>query len=207
VSADNIARELTAAGKSWKVYAENLPSVGYTGGDALPYLKHHNPFAYFSDVVGTSAAANLVPFGNLSADLSSGAVPNFVYIEPNIYDDMHDCPPNMSTCTLSDRRKYCDAWLQANLAPILANSAFTSNGLLIVTFDESTATDFTNGGGHVLTILMSPHAKPGFSSSTLYQHQSLLRLMLEGLSVSTLPGAAASAPKMSEFFQIAGQRT
>ena len=201
VSADNMARELAAAGKTWKVYAENLPSAGYTGGDVLPYMKHHNPFAYFSDVVGTSAAANIVPYTNLSSDLSSGSVPNFVYLEPNIYDDMHNCPPNLSSCTLSDRRKYCDAWLQANLAPILANSAFTNNGLLIVTFDEGIDTDFTNGGGHILTILMSPRARAGFSSGTFFQHPSLLRLMLEGLSVSTLPGAAASAPKMSEFFQ------
>jgi phosphatidylinositol-3-phosphatase len=201
VGADNVVRELAAAGKSWKSYAENLPSAGYTGGDQLPYIKRHNPIAYFTDVVGTAAAANLVPFGNLSADLSSGAVPNFVYMEPNMYDDMHNCPPGMSSCTLADRRKFCDAWLQANLAPILSNSAFTNNGLLILTFDEGIDTDSTNGGGHILTVLMSPRAKPGFSSTTLYQHQSLLRLMLEGLGVSALPGAASSAPKMTEFFQ------
>src|SRR5256885_14503283 len=46
VSDDNIARELTNAGKSWKVYAESLPSPGYTGGDVFPYFKNHNPFAY-----------------------------------------------------------------------------------------------------------------------------------------------------------------
>src|SRR5712664_1069619 len=33
VSADNIVRELIAAGKTWKSYAEDLPNVGYTGGD------------------------------------------------------------------------------------------------------------------------------------------------------------------------------
>src|SRR5438132_4872336 len=52
VSDDNIVRELTAAGKTWKIYAESLPSPGYTGGDVFPYLKHHNPFAYFTDVIG-----------------------------------------------------------------------------------------------------------------------------------------------------------
>lgn len=201
VGADNMARELASAGKSWKVYAENLPSAGYTGGDAPPYLKRHNPFAYFTDVAGTSAAANIVPYGNLAADLSAGALPNFVYIEPNMYDDMHDCPPGIANCTPADRRRFCDAWLQANLPPILANSAFTGNGLLALTFDESVDTDTANGGGQVLTVLISPRAKPGYSSSTLYQHQSLLRLMLEGLGVPTLPGAAASAPKMGEFFQ------
>jgi hypothetical protein len=40
----------------------------------------------------------------------------------------------------------------------------------------------------------------GYQSTTLYQHESTLRLMLEGLGVKTLPGAAATASKMWEFF-------
>jgi hypothetical protein len=47
----------------------------------------------------------------------------------------------------------------------------------------------------------SPRAKAGYTSTTFYQHQSLLRLMLEGLGVQALPGASASAPRMTEFFQ------
>jgi hypothetical protein len=43
-------------------------------------------------------------------------------------------------------------------------------------------------------------AKGGYQSTTFYQHESVLRLMLEGLGVTTLPGAAATAPKMWEFF-------
>src|SRR5713101_8900703 len=46
VPADNVVRHLLAAGKTWKVYAESLPSVGYLGGDTGLYVKHHNPFAY-----------------------------------------------------------------------------------------------------------------------------------------------------------------
>ncbi len=42
---DNVVRELTAAGKTWKSYAESLPSVGYTGGDQGAYLRHHNPMS------------------------------------------------------------------------------------------------------------------------------------------------------------------
>lgn len=202
VSADNIVRQLTAAGKSWKVYAESLPSAGYTGSDVYPYMKHHNPFAYFSDVAGGPGAANLLPYSSFAADLSAGNLANFVFILPNAKSDMHDCPSGMGgVCTLAEKQRYGDAWLQANLSPILASSAFTNGGLLIVNFDESYDTDKVNGGGHVLTVLVSPKAKPGYSSSTMYQHESLLRLMLEGLGVTNLPGAAASAPKMSEFFQ------
>lgn len=56
VTEDNVVRELVAAGKTWKSYAESLPAPGYTGPDAPPYLKHHNPFAYFSDVLNSSAS-------------------------------------------------------------------------------------------------------------------------------------------------------
>src|SRR3954452_18174056 len=80
VSADNIARELTNAGKSWRVYAESLPSPGYTGGDVYPYFKNHNPFAYFSDVIGTSQASAIVPFSQISTDLGNNALPNFLFI-------------------------------------------------------------------------------------------------------------------------------
>src|SRR3989454_5016179 len=38
VTADNIVRRLVAAGKTWKSYAEDLPSVGYTGGDVRQVL-------------------------------------------------------------------------------------------------------------------------------------------------------------------------
>jgi hypothetical protein len=48
---------------------------------------------------------------------------------------------------------------------------------------------------------VSPLAKAGYQSTTLYQHESTLKLMMEGLGLSDLPGAAATAPDMSEFFK------
>src|SRR6267142_2934110 len=38
---DSIFRELDRAGISWKVYAETLPSVGYTGGNSGAYTDRH----------------------------------------------------------------------------------------------------------------------------------------------------------------------
>jgi len=58
VGVDNIIRELITAGKTWKSYAESLPSTGYTGGDVYPYAKRHNPFSYFTDVVNSSTQLN-----------------------------------------------------------------------------------------------------------------------------------------------------
>ena len=55
LSADNLARELAASEKTWRVYAEDLPSAGYLGTTVGNYEKHHNPFAYFSDVVNDAS--------------------------------------------------------------------------------------------------------------------------------------------------------
>jgi len=53
----------------------------------------------------------------------------------------------------------------------------------------------------VYWVAVSPtKSKRGYQSTTLYQHQSTLRLMLKGLGVTSFPGDAATAPDMSEFF-------
>ena len=71
VGVDNIVRDLIAAGKTWKSYAESIPSTGYTGGDSYPYAKRHNPFSYFTDVVNSSAQVNnLVSLSQFGSDLA-----------------------------------------------------------------------------------------------------------------------------------------
>ena len=100
VTQDNVVRALTAAGKTWKCYAESLPSVGYLGGDDGAYLQHHNPFVYFSDVQSSATqAGNIVPFTQLATDIANNALPDYAFIVPNVNDDAHNCPAGMSTCT------------------------------------------------------------------------------------------------------------
>jgi predicted secreted protein len=190
VSAGNVVRELLAAGKSWKSYAEDLPSVGYTGGDTGNYAVRHNPLAYMTDVQNNaSQQQNLAPFTQFAQDLAAGSLPDFSFIVPNLCDDAHDCSLSVA-----------DSWLKTNIDPLIKNPVFQKDGLLIVVFDES-GNDNTHGGGRVVAALVSPaSSKPGYSSTTLYQHQSVLRLTLEGLGVKALPGSAASAPAMWEFF-------
>ncbi len=190
VSVDNIARQLMVAGKTWKSYAEGLPSVGYTGGDTGAYLSERNPFAYFTDVQNSSVQKmNLVPFSQFATDLANGQLPNFSYVVPNVYND-----GNKGTL------QQADAWLKQNIEPLLANAAFQQDGLLIITFDEAASTDTTNGGGRVATLVIGPMVKPGYKSTTVYQHQSLLKTVLKALGVTTFPGASATASTMGEFF-------
>lgn len=199
VSPPEMASVLTAAGKTWKVYAEGIPNAGYTGGDTGSYLKRHNPFAYFTDVEGTPAANNIVPFAQLATD-ATVSLPNFTMIVGNIYDVGHNCLPTVTTCTTAIRVQQADAWLKNTLPQVLANPGFAASGLLAITFDESD-TDNTNGGGQVATVLLGPNVKPGYQAKGTYQHQSLLRLMLEAQAMTTFPGASATAPSMAEIWK------
>jgi acid phosphatase len=198
---NNVVRALTAAGKTWKAYVESLPSIGYLGSDTDPYGKQHNPFAYLSDVVNDPAhAGNIVPFTQLATDVSNGNVPDYAFIVPNLNDDAHDCPTGMSTCTDAQKLATADQWLQTNIDPVIKSSVF-QDSLMVIVFDEGDLTDLTNFGGHVAALIMSPKSKVGYQSTTVYQHQSTLRLSLKALGVSNNPGDAATAPDMGEFFQ------
>jgi hypothetical protein len=44
-TANNIVRAVQTAGKTWKGYAENLPSTCYFGGDSGDYAVHHSPMS------------------------------------------------------------------------------------------------------------------------------------------------------------------
>jgi phosphatidylinositol-3-phosphatase len=205
VTVDNLVRQFAKAGKTWRAYAESLPSAGYIGGDVYPYSKHHNPFVYFSDVLNNTAQRqNVVPFTQLASDLSSGTLPDFAFIIPNLQSDMHDCPPGMSSCTLNDKLAYGDQWLQNNIAPLISNPAFQQDGLLIITFDEASSSDSSFGGGKIATIMVSPKVKPGYRSTTFYQHEHLLRTVLAALGMNTFMGASKWAGDMAEFFQTGG---
>jgi phosphatidylinositol-3-phosphatase len=200
VTTDNVVRAITAAGKSWKVYADSLPNVGYLGPTVVPYGKDHNPFTYFSDVLNNSSqAANVVPFTQLATDMQNGTLPGYAMIVPDFANDGHDCPNEASNCTDTDKLAHIDSWIQTNVGPLINSSAF-SDSVLIYTWDESSIDDMAHGGGHIPTILIGSQVRRGFQSKTLYQHQSVLRLSMELLGIKDLPGAAASATDMNEFF-------
>lgn len=201
ISIDNIVREMVKAGKTWKVYAENLPSVGYTGGDQWPYVKRHNPFAYMTDVVGTSQANNLVPFNpNWSSAVSSNTLPNFSFVIPNIVNDGNECPDGTLNCPNSTRIGDVDQWLQANIAPLFQNQAFQSGGVLILWWDEGDAADTANNGGRLANLLAGPRVKNNYVSKTFYRHEHVLRTVEELLGINKV-GCTIYVYSMSDLFQ------
>lgn len=194
---DNIARRMLSSNVPFKVYAEGI-KPGYLGGNTGLYLIRHDPFAMLSDIANSPTVAMQViqPFSQFVTDVNNKTLPAFSFIVPDINDDAHSATPQQA-----------DAWLQSNvIGPLAANPVFQTggDGLLIVDFDESVITDVAFGGGHVAPVLWGPIVKSGYvqTSSTVYQHQSMLRTVMEVMNLSNPPGLAAAAPDMSEFFVL-----
>jgi acid phosphatase len=192
---DNIARRMLAGNVPFKVYAEGIKQ-GYLGGNTGLYVIRHNPFAMLSDIAGSQQVANAVlwPFTQFGTDVTKNALPEFSFIVPDIDDDAH-----------TGTAQQADSWLQANvIAALQGNAAFQpgGDGILIVLFDESLITDVAHGGGHVVAAFAGPIVKSGYmqGSTTVYQHESMLRTVMEALQLANPPGAAAIAPDMAEFF-------
>ena len=115
---------------------------------------------------------------------------NYNYVTPNLNDDAHD-----------GSLAQADAWLQQSIAPVFSSSQFQNGGLLIVVFDEADDSDSAHGGGRIAMVMAGSNVKSAFQSSTLYQHQNLLKTITTYMGVDGNIGAAASAASMDEFFK------
>ena len=215
VDVDNVVRELKQNGKTWRAYAEGVPGPGYMGGniDSAGYVKRHNPLAYFERDISAGERANLAPFSQFSDDLAQNRLANYSFIVPNLFDDGHSIKgtngrnQGSARCGDAAALKQTDDWLKNIFSPLLASKVFEDSGLLVITYDEASGDDESDGAGHwgggrVPTLLISSKVKPAYRSITHYHHESTLRLTLEalGLDENHWPGGAKNAPSMAEFF-------
>ena len=182
VTARNLADTIEASGRSWKTYAEGLPSPGFTGPFVGSYAKKHNPFTYFSDVLASPARLNrIVPYTVLAADLAAGSLPNFSLVVPDLCHDMHDC----SVAT-------GDRWLAGFLPPLLASRQLRG-GAVFVVFDESDDSS-VGGGGVVGAFVAGPLVRPGARSAAILDHYGLLRTIEDGWGLPRLARSATARP-------------
>ncbi|MEA2669096.1 MAG: phosphatidylinositol-3-phosphatase [Chloroflexota bacterium] len=196
VSATNIADQVEGSGRSWKAYMEDMPVPCYMGASSGNYAMKHNPFMYYNDIRNNSArcAAHVAPFTQFWVDMSSGHVPDFVWITPNMCNDTHDCPVGTG-----------DAWLRTVVPTITGSAAFRNGGVLFITWDEgSSNAGCCSGswGGHVATLVIAPNAIGGFRSAVAENHYGLLRTVEDGFHLSHLGAAGwASNLPLREYFR------
>lgn len=189
ITDDNVFRQLIKAGKSWRVYADSLPNVGFMGATAGNYVKRHNPAVWYSDVANDSAQQqNIVPFTQFATDLSADTLPDFALIVPNLQHDAHNGTPQMA-----------DQWLQQNIGPLVSSKHFQpgSASAMFITFDNGD----DDAQGQVLTVVAGEKVIPGVKVSAHFRHENTLRTIMELLGITNYPGASAQVEPMNQFFQ------
>jgi hypothetical protein len=106
VNLPSLAGQLTAAGKDWRAYLQNIPESGTSlanwPGDnntAKLYAVKHNPFPYVAEVQDNpSQFAKQVPLEQLFSDLGAKTAPAFSYIVPDQCRDMHGISNVLAPC-------------------------------------------------------------------------------------------------------------
>jgi acid phosphatase len=199
--APSIADRIEASGLSWKGYMEDMPSPCYVGdfhhvvGTSPAYREKHNPFIHYANLLDDpSRCERIVPYDHIADDLA--ALPNFVWITPNMCNDMHDgCRPSLN------RIRQGDDWLSVEL-PRIQNSPSCSGAetcLIVVTFDEGAAGLEPPEDQHVLTIFLKPGPQTP-DSNAVYDHYSLLRTIEAVWGLEPLTDNDRAASVMADMF-------
>ena len=182
---NNLFDQITASGRTWKSVMQGYPgncsavsssSAKVDGvGKSGAYVRKHNPAISYTSISGNAAKCTNIT--NLAG--FDPAAANFQFITPNMINDMHDG-------TVADG----DNFLKAFLPEITSSSAF-ANSVVYVTFDEGTTN--VNGGGHIMTIAITPNMTAGYKTSAAYTHYSMLRTIEQAWGLPYLGGASSAS--------------
>lgn len=171
----DLGDQLTTAGVPWRAYMEGLTDKGCLDSP-FPYDPGHNPFAFY----GGACPSSVVPLTALTADLNQNT-PLFSWISP---DDCH----NSHSCDLS----VGDDWLRSTVDLITHSAAWSTNGILFITWDE----DDGSANNGVLTLVIEP-GQSHLVSNQPYNHYSLLATIEDLMGVGRL-GEASGAGTMQD---------
>lgn len=180
-----IVDQLEAHQMTWQAYMQSLPTPGFTGASAGPYAQKHNPFMYFSNIRNNPARMQrIVPFTQFDQDIQSANMPNFVWITPDMCNDMH----GTSSCSSNDGLiAQGDNFVHTTVQKIMGSPAWKQGAAIVITWDESDASQSgccqsptgadgsVLGGGNVpLIVVTSKGPRRITLNDTSYNHYTLL---------------------------------
>ncbi|KAG6375775.1 phosphoesterase family-domain-containing protein [Boletus reticuloceps] len=174
---------LELKGISWSSYLENMPTDGYQGYSYTNpdgytyYVRKHNPLVVY-DSVGMNATrgARLRNFNDFAVDVDNDALPQWIFITPNLLDDGHDTSVT-----------YAGSWLNYWLVPLLENPKFnTPRTLILLTFDENETYTVNNRIFSLLLGGVIPENLRNTTDDTFYTHYSTLSTVQNNWSLDNL---------------------
>ena len=175
-SGANLASELFNHGKTFGIYSESLPKVGFTGCQDGDYWRKHNPAVNWQGTnIPRFANMPFLLFTIVAGDYSH--LPAVSIVVPNQKNDMHN-----------GTVKEGDDWLKRNIAPYVY-WAQSHNSLLIVTWDE----DDGSGNNRIPTLFVGPMVKPGRYGQHI-DHYNVLRTIEDMFGLKPLGHSANAKP-------------
>lgn len=164
-----IADLLSPAGLAWKNYAESYPGNCFKQPTSGLYARKHVPFMSFIQIQEHECEC-IVPATQLTQDLNTKKLPNYMFYSPDLDNDGHDTG-----------LAYGSNWLKGFLEPLRKNEAFMKGTLIVVTFDESR----NDSNNHIYTVLLGDMVMPGEYNEN-YNHYSVLRTVEDNFGLGTL---------------------
>ncbi|MDG0817217.1 alkaline phosphatase family protein [Bdellovibrio svalbardensis] len=180
ISGKHLGDLLEAAGKDWRVYAEDYPGNCFTGATRGNYARKHNPFISFTNVSKDSERCKkIVPADQFDSDFEHQQLSEFSMYIPNLRDDGHNTGV-----------EYAGKWFSKKFANLLNSPDGLRDTLLVVTFDESESR-LTN---KIYTVLLGENIQAGIQIPQAHNHISLLKLIEDQLQLGNLGRADLTAP-------------
>jgi acid phosphatase len=198
-SSSHIADQLELAGLSWKTYQESMGQpCGLTSHGR--YAAKHNPFVYFDDINGWDGKKfqpsdrcneHVVDYSQLDADIAAHNIPKYVFITPNLDNDMHDGSVAQG-----------DLWLSQELPKIMATDAYQKGGVIFLLWDEGSGT--LGPGDDPPFIVISKNVNAGMVSKVNYDTSSYLKTVQQILGLEAVPcdPKPADVKAMTDVFAV-----
>ncbi|CAG80249.1 phosphoesterase family-domain-containing protein [Yarrowia lipolytica] len=154
---------------SWGEYQEHQPYTGFKGmnysrqSDYAPdYVRKHNPLIIYDSVVANPNNLGYIKnYTEFDKDVKNNDLPQWAFITPNMTNDGHDTDISFSG-------QYVTNWIK----PLLNNTDFFNDNLVIITFDENETYEKPNSIFAVLLGGAIPEHLRGTTDNTFYDHYS-----------------------------------
>lgn len=186
----NIFSQLSRHGIRWRAYAESMPVACDTSTAGL-YAARHVPAVYYLRARAHCRrhVRSLGEFGSgrMHRALQSGHAPAYMFVTPNLCNDMHSCPVASG-----------DKWLQKWIPMIVASRTYRhGHTVILLTFDEG-----SSGSNVVPLVVVSRYTAPRTVSHRALSHFSLLRASEQLLGIRRYLGKARSARGLPKAFHL-----
>ena len=196
-----VADSLEAAGISWRYYAPSINQHGYIWS-ALDAIRHIRQTSLWQQRV--------VPFETFDADAGRGALPGVSWLVPDFDVSEHPTVDAFAGTTMNVSVCAGENWTVQHINAIMHGPDWPTTAI-VLTWDDfggfydhvaPPVSDQFGLGPRVPLLVISPYAKAGVVSHTVYEFASVLQLMETRFKLKALSARDVDANSLLDMFDF-----